>query len=66
MEKNLLDKYKDIRSKNVEERIMEPQGHMESPDRISDDSKKNGVSPKKQMGNKTPLDIIAKILSGNK
>lgn len=52
--------------KKVDERILEPQGHLESADHISDDSKKNGVGPKKQMGNHTPLDIIAKILSGKK
>lgn len=51
---------------NVEERILEPQGHIETADHISDDSKKNGVSPKKQMGNRTPLEIIAKILAGKK
>lgn len=48
----------------IVERILEPQGHLESADHISDDSKKNGVSPKKQMGNRTPLEIIAKILAG--
>lgn len=58
MEK-IFDKYKELI-----ERIHEPQGHEESPDHIADDSKKNGVSPKKQMGNKTPLDIIARILAG--
>jgi hypothetical protein len=49
---------------DITERINMPQGHLESADRISDDSKKNGVSPKKQMGNRTPLEIIAKILAG--
>ena len=49
---------------DLSERINMPQGHLESADRISDDSKKNGVAPKKQMGNRTPLEIIAKILAG--
>lgn len=47
----------------IEERISEPQGHLETADRISDDSKKNGVGPKKMMGNRTPLEIIARILA---
>lgn len=54
------------KKKTVQERIDEPQGHLESKDRIADDSKKNGVGPKKQMGNRTPLEIIAKILAGKK
>ena len=61
---NLYDKYKLLKS--VVERIHEPQGHKESPDHISDDSNKNGVAPKKQMGNRTPLEIIAKILARKK
>lgn len=60
---NILDKYINMKS-NIDERILEPQGHLETADHISDDSKKNGVGPKKMMGNKGPLDIIAKILAG--
>jgi len=62
---NLLYKYKLLKAE-IAERIHEPQGHEESPDRIADDSKKNGVSPKKQMGNRTPLEVIAKILARKK
>lgn len=59
---NLFDRYKLIK-----ERIVEPQGHLETADRISDDSKKNGVGArKKMMGNRTPLNIIARILAGKK
>ena len=56
----------DQESGRVTERINEPQGHLESRDRITDDSKKNGVGPKKMMGNHTPLEIIAKILAGKR
>lgn len=51
-------------AKKVNERILEPQGHKESPDPIKDGSEKGHGKIKKMMGNKTPLDIIAKILTG--
>jgi hypothetical protein len=47
----------------VSERIDMPQGHKESPDPITDDSETGKGKIKKQMGNRTPLEIIAKILS---
>jgi hypothetical protein len=48
---------------SVYERITEPQGHKETADKITDDSKEGTGRVKKQMGNRTPLEIIAKILS---
>lgn len=51
-------------AKKVNERILEPQGHKESPDKISDDSTRGLGKVKKMMGNRTPLEIISKILSG--
>ena len=60
---NIFDKYTQMKKNTVVERILEPQGHLETADPISDDSKKNWVAPKKQMGNKTPLEAIAKILA---
>ena len=51
-------------NESVNERILEPQGHKESADRISDDSEKGKGAKKKMMGNHTPLEIIAKILAG--
>ena len=48
----------------VTERIVEPQGHMETADHITDDSEDGLGKKKKQMGNRTPLEIIAKILAG--
>lgn len=56
----------DKSTETVAERINEPQGHLETADHITADSKSNGVAPKKQMGNRTPLEIIAKILAGKK
>lgn len=53
-------------SKNVTERILEPQGHMETADHITDDSSKGHGPKKKMMGNHTPLEIIAKILAKEK
>ena len=52
--------------KDVNERILEPQGHVESPDPISDGSKRNGMAPKKMMGNRTPMEVIARILAGKR
>lgn len=52
------------RSKNVSERILEPEGHKETPDPITDDSEKGKGQKKKQMGNRVPLEIISKILAG--
>jgi hypothetical protein len=48
----------------IDERINEPQGHLESADHISDDSETGRGQKKKMMGNRTPLEIIAKILAG--
>jgi hypothetical protein len=48
---------------SLDERINMPQGHVESPDPISDDSGKGIGKTKKQMGNRTPLEVIAKILA---
>lgn len=50
--------------KKVDERILEPQGHKESPDKITDDSEEGKGKTKKMMGNRTPLEIISKILAG--
>lgn len=48
----------------VNERILEPQGHLVSPDRIADASNKGNGVKKKMMGNRTPLEIISRILAG--
>jgi hypothetical protein len=52
------------RKKEMNERILEPQGHKESPDKITDDSENEKGRVKKMMGNRTPLEIISKILAG--
>lgn len=52
------------KNKSVDERILEPQGHLETKDRISDASNADKGVKKKMMGNRTPLEIIAKILAG--
>lgn len=51
-------------NKSLDERIHEPQGHLETADHISDDSESGKGPKKKMMGNRTPLEIIAKILAG--
>jgi hypothetical protein len=51
-------------AKKVNERILEPQGHKESPDPITKDSDAHTGHKKKMMGNKTPLEVISKILAG--
>lgn len=61
---NIFDQYLAMKKNSLAERILEPQGHLETADPISDDSRKNWVAPKKQMGNRTPLEAIAKILAG--
>lgn len=48
----------------LNERINKPQGHLESADPITDDSETGRGRTKKMMGNRTPLEIIAKILAG--
>jgi hypothetical protein len=60
----------EVRSKQknedvVDERILEPQGHKESADPISDDSLHGQGKGriKKMMGNRNPIAIIAKILA---
>lgn len=49
---------------SVNERIDLPQGHLESADHITDDSNRGKGPTKKMMGNRTPLEIVAKILAG--
>lgn len=51
-------------ARKLNERILEPQGHKESPDPITDGSSNGHGKIKKMMGNMTPLQIISKILSG--
>lgn len=54
--------YRKNQAKNkVDERILEPQGHKESPDPITDGASQGKV--KKLMGNKTALETIAKIIT---
>lgn len=48
----------------IEERINMPQGHERSGDPITKDSEEGSGPKKKMMGNRTPLEIIAKILAG--
>lgn len=48
----------------VDERIKEPQGHEHSGDPISKDTEEGSGPKKKMMGNRTPLEIIARILAG--
>ena len=52
-----------VKEENLDERINEPQGHVHQPDPITDASKEEGHK-KKMMGNRTPMEIIAKILAG--
>lgn len=59
-----MEHRKNANKKSVDERILEPQGHLESADHITDDSETGKGPKKKMMGNRTPLDIIAKILAG--
>lgn len=54
------------KNESLDERIVEPQGHLESPDHITDDSLSGHGQKKKMMGNHTPLEIIARILAGRK
>ena len=46
------------------ERIDMPQGHLETADHIADDAVERRGRVKKMMGNRMPIEIIAKILSG--
>lgn len=59
----MLHRMKSKNESSIDERIDMPQGHKESPDPISDDSGKGTGKVKKQMGNRTPLEVIAKILA---
>lgn len=52
-------------SEELNERIKEPQGHKKSGDPISKDTDEGSGPKKKMMGNRTPLEIIAKILAGD-
>lgn len=56
--------YRRKQEAKINERILEPQGHKESPDKITDDSEERKGRVKKMMGNRTPLEIISKILAG--
>jgi hypothetical protein len=53
-----------FKNKQVSERIDMPQGHKETADPISDDAVDNRGRVKKMMGNRIPMEIIAKILAG--
>lgn len=53
----LFDKYKAI-TDNIDERILEPQGHIESPDHISDDSKKMVFHRRNRWAIKRPLILL--------
>lgn len=53
-----------MKEDNLDERIHEPQGHVHQPDPITDASKEDEGRKKKMMGNRTPMEIIAKILAG--
>lgn len=50
-------------SLNIQERINEPQGREHPGDPISKDTEEGSGPKKKMMGNRTPLEIIAKILA---
>lgn len=50
----------------ISERINLPQGHQRTADPISNDAINNRGRVKKMMGNRTPIEIIAKILAGKK
>lgn len=63
-DKEEVARRKDDQDNNVTERILEPQGHKESPDKITDDSENEKGRTKKMMGNRTPLEIISRILAG--
>lgn len=47
----------------IEERINTPQGHEIVPDRISNDTKEKRGRVKKMMGNRVPMELIARILA---
>lgn len=47
----------------IQERINKPQGHKETADPISDDSKAGRGRVKKMMGNKASVEVIASILA---
>lgn len=50
-------------SEEINERINKPQGHENTDDKISDDSKKNRGKVKKMMGNRAPMELIARIIA---
>jgi len=56
---NSFDKIKSI----LDERNNMPQGHKHIPDPIEGDTYKNQGRKLKQMGNRVPMEIIAKILA---
>lgn len=47
----------------IEERINMPQGHENTKDRISDEAKENRGQVKKMMGNRSPMELIARIIA---
>lgn len=51
------------REKSVSERINMPQGHEDVPDKIADGAIEKRGRIKKMMGNRMPMEIIARILS---
>lgn len=64
-----MDHAKKEHSKNestISERINMPQGHLETADPISDDSKEGKGHIKKMMGNRNPIEIIANILANKR
>lgn len=52
-----------LNEESVQERINMPQGHMNTPDPISDSSLSARGRVKKMMGNRTPMELIAKIIA---
>jgi hypothetical protein len=51
-------------SEEISERINKPQGHENTADKITDDSKDGRGHVKKMMGNRVPMEIVAKLLTG--
>jgi hypothetical protein len=52
------------RKMSLDERINMPQGHQETADPITDDAVEKRGRVKKMMGNRVPMEVIAKILAG--
>lgn len=64
MDYRAREHFKNRANEQVSERIDMPQGHLETADHISDDAIEKRGRVKKMMGNRMPIEIIAKILSG--